>query len=159
MADFDDEIIDEVDDPAEAVTVVDGQLPAALVDYRGSAPYAVGVDDEAKGTHRMVLLPGLNEVPGHVWSNHAGHPGIAARLPSGPKDDGRPRPLAGTVVLLPGVPRRGDDLFDLIARTWSKEGLAAIESAEVAIYGKKPRATVVAALKEARRLLVKRGLA
>lgn len=124
-----------------------------LVAYRGDAPHAVG-----SGKDLLILRPGLNEIDGRTWSSHAGHPGIAARLPSESKDDD-PGPLAGSIVVLPGVPRRGDALFDLIARTVSLEGLAAIESAESALYGDTPRATVMGALAKARRLLAKRGLA
>ncbi len=84
------------------------------------------------GANSLPLQPGINPVEQEQWASFETHP--AALLLIASED----------LVVLPELPRR--KILELVKRTWGHAGLDALEQAEKAIYGDKPREAVVAAL-------------
>lgn len=154
---FDDEPVTEPDRPP--ILAANAPATTVLVDYHVKrtpshevAPLVIS------GASKVVIHSGLNRLGRAAWLSCAGHPGVKARLAAQSTAEGEARsPLAGTLTEIPRVPRRGDDLFALISRTWSAAGLDVIHAAEREVYGTKPRATVTLAIAEQRRRLAKRG--
>ncbi len=84
------------------------------------------------GALSLLLQPGVNPVEQEQWAPFETHPSAQLLLAS---ED---------LIVLTELPRR--KILELVKRTWGHAGLDALEQAEKAIYGDRPREAVVAAL-------------
>jgi hypothetical protein len=130
------------DGPAKSPDTVEPKPARVLfIDYQlaetpphQTAPHGLGMS--------LMLHPGINLVDAEVWASVEHYPGVPKLIE------------LSQIRVLETLHRR--ELEDMAERTWSAAGLDAIEQAEKALYGDKPRAVVMRAL-ELQRARVAKG--